>query len=87
MTERGPMSEQQEELEPRWGTREGHSVRRDPETAGRQFTATEGGGDDSDGDFVDEEPTAVADEAGSNYPVGPEDAAMHIEDEDGRPDD
>ncbi len=74
------MSEQQEELEPRWGTREGHSLRRDPETAGRQFTSP-----DDDGDFVDEEPSAIAEEAGSNYPVGPEDAAMHIEDEDGRP--
>ena len=81
MTEhRGPMSEQQEELEPRWDGRGGYSVRRDPETAGPQFTSP-----DDDGDFVDEEPSAIADRAGSNYPVGPEDAAMHIEDEDGRP--
>jgi hypothetical protein len=84
MTERGPMSEQQEELEPRWGTREGHSVRRDPETAGPQFTSADDDAD-TDGDFVDEEPTAIADQAGSNYPVGPEDAAMHIENEEGRP--
>ncbi|MEV1121080.1 hypothetical protein AB0I91_39005 [Actinosynnema sp. NPDC049800] len=74
------MSEQQEAIEPRWGTGEGYGLRRDSETPGPQFSAP-----DDDGDFIDEEPTSIADEAGSNYLRGPEDAAMHIEDEDGRP--
>ncbi|MCC8247781.1 hypothetical protein [Saccharothrix luteola] len=74
------MSEQQEAIEPRWGAGEGHSPRRDPEAPGPQYSAP-----DDEGDFVDEEPTSIADEAGSNYLRGPEDAAMHIEDEDGRP--
>ncbi|MFD0200662.1 MULTISPECIES: hypothetical protein [Saccharothrix] len=74
---RGPMSEQQEELEPGWGTI--HRGRA-PENVGPQYTAPGG-----DGSFIDDEATAIADEAGSDNLLGPEDAAMHIEDEDGRP--
>ncbi|MCE7000481.1 hypothetical protein LZG04_37535 [Saccharothrix sp. S26] len=70
---RGPMSEQQEALEPRWDAREGHGARPDPEAVGPQFTAPD--------EVVDEESTAIAEAAGSHYPVGPEDAAMHIEDD------
>ncbi|ROP36450.1 hypothetical protein [Saccharothrix texasensis] len=74
------MSEQQEAMEPRWGEGAGREPLHDPETAGPQYTAP-----DDDGDFVDEEQTSIAAEAGSDYLRGPEDAAMHIVDEDGRP--
>ncbi|TQM79084.1 hypothetical protein FHX81_1378 [Saccharothrix saharensis] len=76
-TYRAPMSEQQEELEPGWGTT--HSA---PATgsSGHQYTAP-----DDRGDLTDDEPTSIADEAGFDHLLGPEDAAMHVEDEDGRP--
>ena len=71
--ERGPMSEQQEEFEAGWGTTRSAAA---PNTGGHQYIAPENSG---------EEPRAIADEAGSDYLLGPEDAAMHIEGDDGHP--
>ncbi|MEU4743310.1 hypothetical protein AB0G02_23000 [Actinosynnema sp. NPDC023658] len=69
------VSEQQEGLDR--GTADHHLSTGD--ATGPQYT-------DDDGDLTDDEPRAVADEAGRSYPLGPEQAAMHIEDEDGRQD-
>lgn len=74
------MSEQQEQFEPRWEPEDDRAVRGRGETAGAQYV-----GPDDDGDLIDREPTAIAGEAGSDYLIGPEGAAMHVEDEDGRP--
>ncbi|ONI80338.1 hypothetical protein ALI22I_44120 [Saccharothrix sp. ALI-22-I] len=67
-------SEQQEGLEMRRGTGQDRAWQRDAEAAAPQYTEP-----DDDGDFTDDEPTAIADEAGSSYPGGPEHQAMHIE--------
>jgi hypothetical protein len=54
------------------------SRRRAEETTGPQFSSPGDGGD-----FTDDESTAIADEAGTTYPLSPEEQAMHIEDEEG----
>lgn len=41
-----------------------------------QLTAPDGGGD-----FGDEEPDAIAEDAGTSYPAGPEAQAMRIDEE------
>jgi hypothetical protein len=76
----GPMSEQQEAFEPQWGTADVRGRGGATGASGPQYV-----GADDDGDFTDDEPTAIAGEAGSTYLLGPEDAAMHVEDEEGRP--
>lgn len=74
--DRAALSEQQEELEPRW------DADRDPRPAteepGPQYSPPGGGGD-----LLDDESDAIADQAGPSYLRGPEDGAMHLEDEDG----
>ncbi|MFI9009094.1 hypothetical protein ACIGNX_17895 [Actinosynnema sp. NPDC053489] len=71
----GPVSEQQEGFEPGRGAVRGGAV---GGNAGMQFTVP---GDH--GDFTDDEPDPVADIAGPGHLLGPEDAAMHIEDDSG----
>lgn len=68
-------SEQQEGLEARPRT----GGDRASDTAGTQYAALDDRGD------VTDESTGIADEAGSSYPTSPEERAMHIEDEEGRP--
>ncbi|WP_156077034.1 hypothetical protein [Saccharothrix sp. NRRL B-16314] len=70
------MSEQQEGLDLRRDTGQDHRLQRAAESAGPQYTAHNGRGD-----LTDEESTAIADEAGSSYPRGPEYDAMHVEEE------
>ncbi|MGW4115936.1 hypothetical protein ACWEFJ_34130 [Actinosynnema sp. NPDC004786] len=79
--ERGgrPVSEQQEQFEPRWEREDDREVRGPGGTVGPQYV-----GPDDDGGFGDRESTAIAGEAGSDYLLGPEGAAVHVEDEDGR---
>lgn len=73
---RGPLSEQQEGLEPRHDPGGDPGLRRAGEAAGPQYTAPGGSGD-----FTDDEATSIADEAGASYPSGPENQAMHVEGE------
>ncbi|MBB5801631.1 hypothetical protein F4560_001399 [Saccharothrix ecbatanensis] len=76
MADERSVSEQQEELDLRRDTGQDHRRQRATDAAGPQYTAHDGGGD-----LTDDEPTAIADEAGSSYPRGPEQDAMHVEEE------
>ncbi|WP_447007516.1 hypothetical protein ACRAKI_14055 [Saccharothrix isguenensis] len=76
MADERAVSEQQEELDLRRDTGQDHHLHRAAEAAAPQYTAHDGGGD-----LTDEEPTAIADEAGTSYPAGPEHEAMYVEEE------